>query len=111
MAYLLIHLLIRLTSLFLAFTRLEFSGDIWKYFDLNKVSIVKLIVLRKVFYCVDNLICYPNLNSQSYVDDVLFSDTLQTLLEVCRAYAGPHDVVYNTTKTICMLVRPKQAGR
>ena len=32
---------------------------------------------------------------------------LQTLLEACRAYAGPHDIVYNTTKTVCMLVRPK----
>ena len=34
---------------------------------------------------------------------------LQTLLEVCSAYAGPHDIVYNTTKTVCMLVRPKQS--
>ena len=34
---------------------------------------------------------------------------LQTLLEVCRAYAGPHDTVCNTTKTVCMLVRPKQS--
>ena len=34
---------------------------------------------------------------------------LQTLFEVCRAYAGPHDIVYNTTKTVCMLVRTKQS--
>ena len=36
---------------------------------------------------------------------------LQTLLEVCRAYAGPHDIViiYNTTKTVCVLVRLKQS--
>ena len=33
---------------------------------------------------------------------------LQTLLEVCHAYAGPNDIVCNTTKTVCMLVRPKQ---
>ena len=33
---------------------------------------------------------------------------LQTLLEVCRSDAGPHDIVYNTTKTVGMLVRPKQ---
>ena len=33
----------------------------------------------------------------------------QTLLEVCSAYAGPHDIVYNTTKTVCMLVLPKQS--
>ena len=34
---------------------------------------------------------------------------LQILLEVCRAYAGPHDIVCNTTKTVCMLVRPKES--
>ena len=34
---------------------------------------------------------------------------LQTLLEICRACAAPHYVVYNTTKTVCMLVRPKQS--
>ena len=33
----------------------------------------------------------------------------QTLLEVCRAYAEPHDIVYKTTKTVCMMVRPKQS--
>ena len=52
-------------------------------------------------------------NSLSYADDmVLLAPTataLQTLLEVCRAHAGPHDIVYNTTKTVCMLVRPKQS--
>ena len=25
------------------------------------------------------------------------------------AYAAPHDIVYKTTKTVCMLVRPKQS--
>ena len=34
---------------------------------------------------------------------------LQTLLVVCRAYAGPHDIAYNTTKTVCVLVRPLQS--
>ena len=52
-------------------------------------------------------------NSLSYADDfVLLAPTvtaLQTLLEVCRSYAGPHDIVYNTTKTVCMLARPKQS--
>ena len=33
----------------------------------------------------------------------------QTLLKVCHAYDGPHGIVYNTTKTVCMLVRPKQS--
>ena len=60
--------------------------------------------------------CYVGgawINSLSYADDmVLLAPTvtaLQTLLEVCRTYAGPHDIVYNTTKTVCMLVRPKQS--
>ena len=52
-------------------------------------------------------------NSLNYVDDmVLLPPTvtaLQTLLEVCHAYALPHDIVYNTTKTVCILVRPKQS--
>ena len=34
---------------------------------------------------------------------------LQPLLKACRAYAVPHDIVYNTTKIVCMLVRPKQS--
>ena len=34
---------------------------------------------------------------------------LLTLLEVCQAYSGPHVIVYNITKTVCMLVRPKQS--
>ena len=60
--------------------------------------------------------CYVGgawVNSLSYADDmVLLAPTvtaLQTLLEVYRAYAGPHDIVYNTTKPVCMLVRPKQS--
>ena len=60
--------------------------------------------------------CYVGgtwVNSLGYADDiVLLAPTvtaLQTLLEVCREYAGPHDIVYNTTKTVCMLVRPKQS--
>ena len=34
---------------------------------------------------------------------------LQTFLEACCAYAGPDDIAYNTMKTVCMLVRPKQS--
>ena len=59
--------------------------------------------------------CYVGgawVNSLSYADDmVLLAPTVtarQTLLEVCRAYAAPHDIVCNTTKTVCMLVGPKQ---
>ena len=60
--------------------------------------------------------CYAGgtcINSLSYADDmVLLAPTvtaLQTLLEVCRAYAGLHDIVHNTKKTLCTLVRPKQS--
>ena len=60
--------------------------------------------------------CYVGgawVNSLTYVDDkVLLAPTvtaLQTLLELCCAYAGPHDIVYNTTKTVCMLVRRRQS--
>ena len=54
--------------------------------------------------------CYVGgswVNSLSYADDmVLLAPTvtaLQPLLEVCRAYAAPHDIEYYTTKTVCML--------
>ena len=52
-------------------------------------------------------------NLLSYADDMVLPaptvTNLRALLEVCRAYDGPHDVVHNTAKTICMLVRPKQS--
>ena len=51
--------------------------------------------------------CYVGgawVNSLSYADDmVLLAPTvtaLQTLLDKCRSYAGPHDIVYNTTKGV-----------
>ena len=60
--------------------------------------------------------CYVGgtwVNSLTHADDmVLLVPTVtahQTLLEVCRAYGEPQDIVYNTTKTVCMLVRPKQS--
>ena len=60
--------------------------------------------------------CYVGsawVNSLSYADDMVLLapmvTALQTLLEVCRAYAAPHGIVYNTTITECILVRPKQS--
>ena len=48
--------------------------------------------------------CYlggAGVNSLSYADDMVLLapkvTALQTLLEVCHAYAVPHDIVYNTT--------------
>ena len=53
------------------------------------------------------------INSLSYADDLLLLiptvTALQTLSEECRACAELHDIVYNTTKTVCMLVRSKQS--
>ena len=52
-------------------------------------------------------------NSLSYTDDMVLLaptvKTLQTLLEECVAYAAPHDILHNTTKSVCMLVRPKES--
>lgn len=60
--------------------------------------------------------CYVSgtcVNSISYADDmVLVAPTLsalQKLVDTCNIYAAPHDIIYNTTKTVCMLVRPRQA--
>ena len=60
--------------------------------------------------------CYVGgawVNLRSYADDmVLLAPTVtahQILLEERRAYAGPQDIVISTTKTVCMLVRPKQS--
>ena len=59
--------------------------------------------------------CYVGgawVNSLSYADDmVLLAPTataLQRLLEVWRSFTGPHVIAYNTIKTICWLVTPKQ---
>ena len=60
--------------------------------------------------------CYVHdkcINSLSYADDmVLIAPTvgsLQTLIATCEAYAREHDIVYNTTKTECMVVPPKNS--
>ena len=60
--------------------------------------------------------CYVEgvwVNTLSYADDmvllVLTVAALQTLLEVCRADAGPHGIVCNTTKTVSMYAGPAKA--
>ena len=63
--------------------------------------------------------CYVGgawVNSLSYPVDMLLLEhtvtALQTLLEVCRAHVGPHDIGMLdlvTTKTVCMLISPKQS--
>ena len=53
------------------------------------------------------------INSLSYADDmVLLAPTveaLQRLLAVCQEYATQHDMLYNTTKTECMIIPPKRS--
>ncbi|KAG0714091.1 Major facilitator superfamily domain-containing protein 6 [Chionoecetes opilio] len=53
------------------------------------------------------------INSLSCADDMVLlaptADALQDLINVCQVYAAKHDVVYNTTKTECMVVSPARA--
>ncbi len=50
------------------------------------------------------------INTLSYADDMVLlapsSDALQSLIDVCQDYATRHDILYNTTKTECMVVAP-----
>ena len=51
------------------------------------------------------------MNHIFYADDVILLSPsafgLQVLLNVCEKFATDHDIVYNTKKTVCMLIRPK----
>ena len=52
-----------------------------------------------------------SMNHFAYADDfVLLSPTpfgLQTLLDTCGRFSEEHDLMYNTKKTVCMVLRPK----
>ena len=71
------------------------------------ISSYLIYVLISIYMYVYNVI-NARVNSLSYADDMVLLNfthcitALQTLLEVCRAYAGPNDIVYNTTKTVCI---------
>ena len=49
-------------------------------------------------------------NNLSYADDlVVLSPSaigLQMLLDICEEFAVEHDIVFNTTKTVCMMITP-----
>jgi hypothetical protein len=70
--------------------------------DLNHLLSEKNEGCHVANCCVNNL---------SYADDmVLLAPTLsalQKLLDICNNFARPHEIVYNTLKTVCMLIRPK----
>ena len=57
--------------------------------------------------------CHYNgsINHVAYADDmILLSPSpfgLQTLLNTCERFSKEHDVVYNTKKTVCMMLLPK----
>ena len=57
--------------------------------------------------------CHYNgsINHVAYADDmILLSPSpfgLQTLLHTCERFPKEHDVVYNTKKTVCMMLLPK----
>ena len=52
-----------------------------------------------------------SVNHLYYADDmVLLSPTpygLQKLLDICEIYAGNHDILFNTKKTVCMAMLPR----
>ena len=37
------------------------------------------------------------------------AEALQILIDACQAYAATHDIIYNTTKTECMVIPPKNS--
>ena len=51
-------------------------------------------------------------NQIMYADDVVLiapsAHALQLFLSLCDSYASCHGIVYNTKKTVCMCVKPKQ---
>lgn len=53
-----------------------------------------------------------SVNHLAYADDmVLLSPTafgLQSLLNICETYAYEHDIIYNTKKSVCMVMRSKR---
>jgi len=52
-----------------------------------------------------------NYNHLMYADDLVLlapsARALQTLLKICDMFADVNDVTYNTTKTVCMFIKPK----
>ena len=49
----------------------------------------------------------------SYADDMVLiaptASALQLLIDECQQYAEEHDIVYNTSKTECMVIPPRNA--
>ena len=68
--------------------------------DLNKSSVgchVANICVNHLSYADDMVILAPSVRA------------LQKLLDVCFAFAIDHDIVYNTRKSVCMIIWPKKA--
>ncbi|KAG0712595.1 hypothetical protein GWK47_018164 [Chionoecetes opilio] len=61
-------------------------------------------VLEKVVLHRLEAYLYTLDNQFSYKGRRWPSDALQDLINVCQVYAAKHDIVYNTTKTECMVV-------
>jgi hypothetical protein len=55
------------------------------------------------------------INAISYADDMVLLaphvEALQMMLNVCEAEAATLDIEYNTSKTVCMLIRPEDMQR
>ena len=42
---------------------------------------------------------------------VCFVQGLQRILDVCQADAGLHEIIFNCSKTVCMMFKAKSAAR
>ncbi len=53
-----------------------------------------------------------SINHLIYADDMVLlapsAHALQLLLNHCDTYATSHDIIYNTKKSVCMCIKPKQ---
>jgi len=53
------------------------------------------------------------LNHLTFVDDICVLCPsvrgLQSILDVCQADAGLHEIIFNCSKTVCMMIKAKSA--
>ena len=69
--------------------------------NLNKSKVgcvVGSVLVNHIAYADDMVLLAPSVRA------------LQMLLQVCDQYAVPHDIIYNTDKTFCMVFWPKKYG-
>ena len=84
---------------------------------IETIVIISSNLFGNIFSYVDKEVikrishgCPQNPHGKHHLELSFVAPTLTDFfLEVCPAYAGPHDILYNTTKTVCVMVRPEQS--